>query len=294
MGTNKVISILAIVVSLFVVCLWASYGWADEGVVEAVVAVDEGGGGSIGHLNKDGVWEEGAIQSICPKTFIKDPLYCFRCHVIPSFALKESEYGEGMVLQKWLSSRDGKKYVNYEMAGVDGSVLDDMIMIRNYVSEHPGEIKLVVMDILSGGGSLFIAWDVVGVMSELKAEGVVVETRCRGFAASAAFLIFASGQDRVASPTAEFMWHEAKSFAMFDEKNPSKLRDEARIFRHLQDTANNHLAGLSKASKEFLDKSIDKDELWLTGAEMVEMGFADRLIGSDNSNGGIPVVDGNH
>ena len=76
--------------------------------------------------------------------------------------------------------------------------------------------------------------------------GVKVETRCLGFAASAAFLIFSAGHDRVASPTAEFMWHECRSWAFFDEKNPSKLEDEARIFRHLQDTANKYLAGVSK------------------------------------------------
>ena len=261
MGTNKVISILAIVVSILVVCLWATGGWADEGV--DVVPVEEKA-------------ELGEAQ--CPVTLITDQSYCFRCHTVPGFAMRESEVGEGKILEKWLSSRDGELYVNYEMGGVDGGVLDDMIMIRNYIFEHPGEINLVVMDILSGGGSLFIAWDVVGVMAELKAAGIMVETRCRGFAASAAFLIFASGQDRVASKTAEFMWHEAKSFAMFDEKNPSKLRDEARIVRHLQDTANHHLASVSKVSKEFLDKSIDKDELWYTGADMLKYGFADRLI----------------
>jgi len=267
MKADRIISVLAILVSLLVICLWANGGWADEGSVGDLEEQVDG----IGRFVDKGV-------ARCPKTQITNQDMCFRCHTIPGFNLKEEEFGEGKVLSKWLSSRDGKVFVKYEMSGVDVTVLNDMVDIRDYIFENHGEIDLVVMDILSPGGSLFVAWDVVGIMSELKAAGVKVETRCRGFAASAAFLIFASGQDRVASRTAEFMWHECKSFAFFDEKNPSKLRDEARIFRHIQDTANSYLASVSKVSKEFLDKSIDKDELWWTGAEMLKMGFADRLI----------------
>ncbi len=217
----------------------------------------------------------------CPATKMTEQDHCFKCHTKPNFLVKEASIGEGKTLGQWLSSENGKLFINYDLIGsVDGYLLADIRKIRNYLVEHPGFVDRVVINGISGGGGMFVAWDVIGLMQDLKARGIVVETRTRGFGASAAFLIFASGSKghRVASPTAEFMWHEVRSWAMFDEKNPSKLEDEARIFRHFQDNANKYLVSVSNVTKAFLDKHIDKDELWLTGKEMLKHGFADRLI----------------
>jgi ATP-dependent protease ClpP protease subunit len=214
----------------------------------------------------------------CPKTLIGDADKCFQCHTVPSFKLKEAEVGEGRLIQSYFASENGKAYLKYNLGDVDRYAWGELKRIRNYIESHPGIVDRLVVNILSPGGSLFHAWAIVGLFDEFKNMGVRVETRCSGFAASAAFLIFASGHDRVTSPNAEYMWHELRSWVFLDEKNPSKLEDEARIFRHLQNTANKHLASVSKVTKTFLDKSIDKDELWLTGREMLKHGFADRLI----------------
>lgn len=223
--------------------------------------------------------DEPEVVAQCPKTLMTDQDYCFRCHTHPAFKLKESELGEGKLMGEYLISRDGTLCLRYRLGDVEGFVVQDLVEISDYISAHPGMVDRLVIDILSPGGSLFHAWDIVGLFGELRSKGVTIETRCRGFAASAAFLIFASGDERIASPSAEFMWHELRSWAFFEEKNPSRLEDQARIYRHLQDTTNNHLVKVSggKVKKAFLDESVDKDELWLTGAEMLELGLADRL-----------------
>ena len=110
--------------------------------------------------------------------------------------------------------------------------------------------------------------------------GMTIETRCYGFAASAAFYILANGskEHRYIAPMAEVMWHEIITFKLWAIESPADKEDEARVLRHLQDTTNIRLSEVSKVSKGKLDDMIRKKELWLRGTEVVEYGFADKLL----------------
>ena len=247
-------------------------------VVAGNVWADPEGWGDAEAVEKT---EDEKIQSICPVSLMTNQDRCLRCHVAPSFKVRQSTGFEGHLLEAWMSKENGEVFVNYNLTGaVDLTFRANIIEIREWVIQNPGVVKRVVINGLSGGGGMILAWDIIGVMDDLKNRGITVETRIHGFGASAAFLIFASGSKghRIAANNALFMWHEVKSFEFFAIKTPGGLEREARIYRKFQDVANEHLASVSDITKEFLDKKIDQDEWWITGDEMKKHGFADRLL----------------
>ena len=111
-------------------------------------------------------------------------------------------------------------------------------------------------------------------------QGNIIETRVYGYCASAGFLIFASGTkgNRFVAPQAELMWHELQTFEFFNQSTPSSKEEEARVLRHLQDTANSWLAEVSNLTKQQVDELVKYKELWITGVQAVEYGFADALL----------------
>ena len=212
----------------------------------------------------------------CPVTTIMGKASdCLLCHIIGNFRVKET------VPDKWRDYpnrnmrvvEDGKQMVAYYyLTEIYSGQIDEFF---NYITRY--NIKQAVLEIHSPGGSLFDAWRIVGLMNVAKTRGIVVETRCNGFAASAGFLIFISGTmgHRAISPTAELMWHELYSLKFLAIDTPSSSEDEARTLRHLQDTANAYIASRSSLTKDELDKRVRNKEFWMNGAQALKDGFAD-------------------
>lgn len=126
-------------------------------------------------------------------------------------------------------------------------------------------------------------WRIIALMDEWKNSGRQIKCIVRGFCASAGFILLnnASPGQRFVANNSEIMWHEVQSIELvfgFKVSSPSDKEDEARILRHFQNNGNNFLASKGKMSKEEIDERIRKREWWMTGAEAVELGFADGLI----------------
>jgi len=213
----------------------------------------------------------------CPKTtMVQD---CLRCHLIPSFAIKETRrealYDTPNANIKILDI-DAKKIGYLKITAIDSDQVFDAL---NYFNSHP-EITRIVFELYSPGGSMMGAWRTVAIMDEWKARGVTIETRVFGYAASAGFLIFANGTKghRIASPTALLMWHEVLQIKRWDIATPSSKEDEARILRLFQNNGNDFLSSKSNLTKEEIDKLIRHQEFWMTGAKAFEYGFADKLL----------------
>ena len=242
------------------------------------------GGGTYGWGGLDveiDTAEEAAekIVSICPiKKVDKD---CTDCHVLPDWTLKEKKpnanrsfpYGPDMNIIE-----DGK--VAYLL--ITGISAFEVSSFFEYVRWHP-EIEKCIFEIYSPGGSLFEAWRIVGMMDLWKSNGMIIETRVHGFAASAGFILFANGTKghRFASATSELMWHELFKFDFFKVTRPAEVEDEAVVLRHLQTTANNYLAERSNLTSEQWDDKVFKKEFWCNGAEAIEFGLSDGLPGKE-------------
>lgn len=254
-----------IIASVFVVLLFTSFVFSEPGIQTEEKKDDQ------------------AVKSICPTTKIADNSRCMGCHVlIPGnpvkFGLREvdpnSQYNfpPGFKFEQRGNERVGVVLLRT----ISDSTIEDVF---SYLGRHP-EVKQLVLELHNPGGSMFGMWRIVSLMDSFKSMGGVIETQCQGFSASASFIVFVNGTKgkRYVAPESFHMWHEAMSLSMFDIKTASSTEEEAKLMRKFQDAAHHWLAARSKVSKEELDKLVAKREYWLTGKEMVEMGFADGFI----------------
>jgi len=206
---------------------------------------------------------------------------CLVCHTLNSegkFVLKEvaSDGWRTYPTRSMKIMQEGDNNVGFFL--LEG--IDDDGIKAYFEYLHRYKIKKAIIEIQSPGGSLFSAWRIVGLMRAWESKGLIIETRCHGFAASAGFLIFASGTKghRFVNEQSELMWHELLTFKMFSLDTPSSTEEEARILRHLQDTGNTWLAKCSNLTKEEIDKKIHKCEFWMNGKQALEFGFADGFL----------------
>lgn len=219
----------------------------------------------------------------CPKTLISDNDRCLRCHVEPSFRLKEEDPNDWRSMPNMtmtIIDKGGHKAGYMLLTAVThdhtaGLVAENM----RYLDIHG--IKHFIIEVFSPGGSLFEGTRIVGLMKAWESKGNIVETRVNGLAASAGFYIFVSGTKghRFVSPNSQLMWHELISFAMFDISGPADKEDEAKVLRHLQTTMHRWISDRSYMTIEDLDELVRKKELWCNGRQAINRyGFADGYI----------------
>lgn len=220
----------------------------------------------------------------CPKTLI--PEDCTSCHVLSGGKMRIREtspdkhltYPSGFMFLDYPDNPKGY----YSVTGIDDSLATNIELSINYMKQH--KVNKLVLDIHSYGGNVFSAWKTKGLLDEFESSGGIVETRLRGMALSAGFIVFCAGTKghRYVSPQAELMLHEIgmyKGGLFYIEKvTPSSAEEEARILNHLQDTITSWLATRGKLSKDELRDRMKQREFWMNGREAYEMGFADMLI----------------
>lgn len=209
-------------------------------------------------------------KSICPKTLMKND--CTVCHSIPSFILKEIN-PESRYIYPVTGMKINEDMAYYILKDIHAENVQSFF---NYIQWHP-RVRKIIIEVHSPGGSLFDGYKIIGLMQHMKSMGYIIETRVYGFAASAGFLVAASGTKghRFVSKTAELMWHELMSFTMFSIDTPSDTEEKSRVLRHLQDTANKWLASVGNLTFDQLNEKIRKREFWMSGSEAIKYGFAD-------------------
>ena len=214
----------------------------------------------------------------CPVSQLTDQSKCLTCHVAPSFKVKETDPDDLFKYPNYhtkIRVVDDKKVGTLFVGEIDGKMMKDSF---DYFDRHG--INHIIIEIHSGGGSLFEGWRCVGLMGEAEKQGKILETRVYGFAASAAMMVSVSGTKghRYANSHAELMAHELYSFSMFKLDTPSSSEEATRVLRHLQDTGNSWLSSRSNLTKEEIDTKTKNREFWMTGEEAVEFGFVDHLL----------------
>lgn len=223
---------------------------------------------------------------LCPVSKMSDNGKCMNCHQMilengkPKFGLKEialeDAYGEKPFNFHIIYS-DGELAGSYLVSDIRPSIL---AQVKRYILEHP-EIKKLIMEVHSPGGSVMDAWRMVGILDELRAAGIKIETRCYGMAASAGGLLLIAGDigSRFVGPHSHVMIHKVMTFSMFSVADPDSSEDKTDMLKHFQKNINEFFAERTNISVEELNSNTFHRMWWLTGREAVELGVADRLIG---------------
>ena len=227
------------------------------------------------------VMEEPSPEKGCPETNFTDNNKCMACHVLVKdgslwkFGIREVKPFAEYDFPRYTSIIDGK--LNYYMREIDSDYFWDFV---KYVRIHPEFGKTISIEVDSYGGSIFQAWRIKSIIVEMEKRGYIIETKTRGIALSAGFIVFVSGSigHRTVDRNAEFMMHELWSIEWPKIATPATKEEDARIYKHLQDNINSWIAQRGNMTKEQIDQKVKFKEAWLTGREMIEYGFADGVI----------------
>lgn len=228
---------------------------------------------------------EEEVNKYCPvKYYVKAENIdsCLQCHMLGTFKLKTTnpldKYRLPDIESANLYNENNKLILYFSLTLINS---EETKTVFNWLKWNK-EINQLQIEIHSPGGSLMDAWRIVGLIEEWKSHKKenVVETIVNGFAASAGFLIFMSGDIRAVSPTAELMWHELSvSSYGYRSTSPSTSKEQARVLAHLQKTTTEYISSKCTLSKEYVVDSVkDGRELWINGREALKMNIATKLL----------------
>jgi ATP-dependent Clp protease, protease subunit len=159
---------------------------------------------------------------------------------------------------------------------LSGFVGDELTpeVVQNALNAVEGEDVIVQLN--SPGGFVFDGMEIYNIISRFQNRKTVV---LGGLVASIATYITAAFDEVIATESSAFMIHNAQDFAVGDYKELRKIADRT-------EKANDQIAAiLAKRSGKSIDeiKDMMDAETWLYGQEIVDNGFADKLIESKDS-----------
>ena len=150
-------------------------------------------------------------------------------------------------------------------------------IVRRAVQDNP-EGEELVLEINSGGGSVFAGFEMYSVLRGAKCRTVAQVQSIAGSAASTVML----GCTRVLlSPVAQVMIHLPSSRA---SGNQNDFKHEAKVLDSITQSILNayEIRCNGKASRGNLEKLMHA-ESWLTAQEAVELGLADGILFEDSA-----------
>lgn len=134
-----------------------------------------------------------------------------------------------------------------------------------------GNVKTIDLRINSEGGSVFDGKAMYSLLNEHKAKKIV---HIDGLAASAASFLAMAGDEIEIAEGAFVMIHNAYMIAMGDARAMRQAAD-------MLDTVNNTIIDVyvarTKGARKDITTMMD-NETWMTSAQAVENGFADRMV----------------
>lgn len=146
----------------------------------------------------------------------------------------------------------------------------------DYVSPNQVESALndadddIVVNVASGGGSVFAASE---IYTMLKAYSGKVVVNIQGLAASAASVIAMAGDEVNMSPTSQMMIHKASTISM---GNADDLNHDSKMLDVTDQSIVNAYEAKTGMSRDDILKMMS-NETWMTAQDAVDKGFADNV-----------------
>lgn len=139
----------------------------------------------------------------------------------------------------------------------------------------------LVVEISSPGGSVFDGIEIFNLLRDYSRNVNKVTIKIIGLAASMASYIALAGDNVIAEDNAVFMIHNVWNIAGGDHR---ELRKTADVLDELSNVlAKTYVKKTGKGLKEIRD--LMNNETWLFGSDMVDAGFVDSIIESENKDG---------
>ncbi len=174
--------------------------------------------------------------------------------------------------QQWFTVRAQAeaKAVQVSIRGIIGEWgLTDREFIRD-VEAAGDDVELIEVTINSRGGEVDHG---LAIYNFLKAHSAAVSVRIDGIAASAASVIALAGDEIIMPENTLMMVHNPWTFAAGNAKQLRKTANDLEKFE--QSLMATYMGRTNKSEEEV--RSLLDEETWLTAAEAVELGFADKV-----------------
>lgn len=174
--------------------------------------------------------------------------------------------------QQWFTVRAEAeaKTVKVSIRGIIGEWgLSDREFIRD-VEAAGDDIELIEVTINSRGGEVDHG---LAIFNYLKSHSAAVSVRIDGIAASAASMIALAGDEIIMPENTLMMVHNPWTFAAGNAKQLRKTAEDLEKFE--QSLLSTYMARTNKSEDEI--RTLLDEETWLTAAEALELGFADKV-----------------
>lgn len=151
-------------------------------------------------------------------------------------------------------------------------------IVRRAVQDNPAGEDLV-LEINSGGGSVFAGFEMYSILRGAKCRTVA---HVQSIAGSAASTVMEGCTQVLLSPVAQVMIHLPSSTA---SGNQVDFRHEAKVLDSITQSILNayELHSNGKATRERLERLM-RAESWLSAQEAVELGIADGILFEDSAS----------
>ena len=177
-----------------------------------------------------------------------------------------------------LISLDGSLRREVYLFGINegtGAVIEGQIRFWNQIDEDKGipvgEREPIKLYIDSGGGSLSDTFTIADAVMMSKTPVITINTGC---AYSGGFFVFICGDKRLAYPNSSFMFHEG---SVGNAADASKFRNFSEFYLKWLDQLKTIVINHTDMTEEFY-KEHQKDDLWMTPKEALELGVCDEII----------------
>lgn len=160
-----------------------------------------------------------------------------------------------------------------------GPAIETFIRLFNQIDEEmniPIEQRIPIkLWINSNGGDLHSGFTICDAIKLSKTPIITINT---GKAFSCGALIFLCGDKRLTFPNAAVLIHEG-SIGSF-QADANKFQNMSDFYKEQRAVLKDIIINNSKISEELYD-SHSKDDWWITAAQSIELGIADRFITSE-------------
>ena len=160
----------------------------------------------------------------------------------------------------------------YDWFGWDSTCPNDVINVLNEVNGSED----IVIEIASGGGSVFEAHEIYTALANYKGN---CEAHVVSIAGSAASEILMAVKSKI-SPVASIMIHNCSTYASGDYR---EMDSASNMLKTINQSIRNAYKAKTGLSDEELSQYMD-DTMWLGAEQAVELGFCDEIMEFSNNN----------